>query len=406
MNKLTRKLKALLAFSTAFALLGSCSEDEDNTKIEQSKIEISSLSIGEEGKLIAHAGEDLEISGVIKSEVELKEATLSIEPKQEGAWKVQDKLDLAESKTQNKTWELSKKIAVPEDAAEGEYLLKISILDVNGGKVEKIETIKVGKDAEHNHDHEQEWSKVEITFTQGHAHGELTATKGYFHGNSSPEEVKYLKAQQKLVFYNKDGNIEADQANQPIRWKAMANGQPNSALYGIRIMYFNEKGENINNEVAELHQHFFLAKNLRKNQNAPQDYQIPSDDSFIRFIYRDTTKDELEYKGNLRSENDPVGLKGVFEASVPYVDFDLRIILAHFVVAEERQKGHPFNKMPLDVAQKEAEFTIPVRVYTKIGSGNEDVKKEFGITDQDIENDEDILVSIDPEGPYGSPVLM
>ncbi|MDO4783209.1 MAG: DUF4625 domain-containing protein [Capnocytophaga felis] len=408
MSTFYKQLKNALVVVLLATGFVACDKDEKEILPEPA---IEAVEIGEGNSKEVSVGQDLHIEAKVTAVTTIKEVRVTIKS-EEGASSFEVNQDYP--KLVGKTsGDIHSHFNVPQEAKTGKYVVSIQLTDNLGRKKEHKESLTVV--AAKETPSAVKWHKMEIAFITGHSHG-LTATSGYFHGNPEIKEVKYLKPTQKFVFENKEGKIVASTENTPIRWQARADDekQKGSALYGIKIVYYDAQGNRINEQFATgSHQHFFLVEDVTKNINAPADKQLPQADKVLSFLYRDTNPESQDYNRrnpNLRDVNDPVGLKGVFEAEEAYINFNLRIVLARFTNENPKLvngKTRVFNQLPVS-AQVDTDVKIPVHIYTKHGSREylKEAATEFSTTEEQIDADEDIIVEVDPHGPEGSPVYM
>ena len=240
---------------------------------------------------------------------------------------------------------------------------------------------------------ELKWSKVEFRFTEGHSHG-------YFHGSPEYPGVKYLKSVQKFFFENKNGQI-VPSADNPAALSVMS-ADGGLSLYGLEIFYYNEKGERINSvlasdEAAKQYQHFFLMENIVAISGGT----VVPDNEIMTYKYRDTNPENKyiykSYKGEADAKLRPerIGLKGFFDVKKPYLNFDLRIVLAKF---EQKPNGLEFDKLPTASFDKKLDIKIPVHIYTdRINEDSlvRDAAREFGVSEAEIEADIDAKLTSD-----------
>lgn len=252
-----------------------------------------------------------------------------------------------------------------------------------------------------------EWSKVELQFIEGHAHGMPTSTGGgYFHGNPAVDEIVHTNPVQTLVFENKNGVAVPSPNNKPVRWQGISvvDGKPDPAtsLYGLKIIYYDKNGEIINEEFEKDNfQHFFTYSNLEKNINAPKDLVLPQEKSVLNYIYRDTAplnfmpQNGREVAQNLSKKS--VGLKGVFHPTEygKFVNFTLNIIL----VKRDNEEIIPFNNPPQ--RGRLLTLNLPVHIFNDTRENEdqyyENAAKEYGVSAEVIMNEDDIKVEFDPE---------
>ena len=233
------------------------------------------------------------------------------------------------------------------------------------------------------------WSKVEFRFTEGHSHG-------YFHGSPEYPGVKYLKTVQKFFFENKDGQI-VPSADNPRALRVMS-ADGGMSLYGLEIIYYNEKGERINSilasdEAAKQYQHFFLMENIATVSGGAE---VPSKE-IMTYRYRDTNpEDRYIYKSyggvaDAKIRPEKIGLKGFFEVKKPYINFDLRVILAQF---SQKSDDLEYDKLPFN----KLDIKIPVHIYTDRINENSlttDAAREFGVSEAEIEADINTILTSD-----------
>ncbi|MFK8297524.1 DUF4625 domain-containing protein [Capnocytophaga cynodegmi] len=408
MNTFYKTLKATFLVALFTTVFVACDKDEKEI-IPEPKIE--EIEIGEGNVKEITVGKDLHIEAKVTAVATIKEAKVTIKA-EEGTsdFEVNQVYDKLVGKTSG---EIHSHFDVPLTAKVGKYAVSIVVTDnLNRTKThQEVITVKAKEETPMV----VKWHKMEISFIEGHSHGKVTSTKGYFHGNPEIPEVKYLKPVQKIVFENKDGKIVASEDNKPLRWQSrVAGAEVGTSLYGIRIVYFDAEGNRINERFAtDHHQHFFLVEDITKNINAAADKVLPEANQVLSFVYRDTQLDSEDYKPkapNLRDVKDPIGLKGVFEPEVSHINFNLRIVLAHFTGENPKLingEVRTFNQLPVSI-EKETDVLVPVRIYTQRASKKylDEAAKEFGVTKADIEADEDIILEVDPHGEGASPVYM
>ncbi len=231
----------------------------------------------------------------------------------------------------------------------------------------------------------EEWAKVVFTFREGHLHGKT------FHGSPFSDAIPHLKSKQEYAFVvDAKGNVKPEN-NTPIR-------MVKDSHYALEITYYNKKGEVINGEfttkeMAPIHQHFFISKDVKDINTGAA---ITNTDN-LDYTYRDTDPWNEPFnreKNNLRGEKDPIGLKGYFFAKGAYQTFDLNIILVHVVKGNKLDTNgnpYPFNQPSVRLlATQDLNLKVPVRIYTKHAESDaelqqyyKDIAKEFGITVQE-----------------------
>lgn len=272
------------------------------------------------------------------------------------------------------------------------------------------------------------WSRLEVRFTKGHSHG-------YFHGNPD-YPVKYLKTVQHFYFNNVNG-VPTPDANNPtaIRWEGTdvipeehhneAGGEHHDdedededhhhhsnagvSLYGVELIFYDKNGNRVNTqlttgEAAKRYQFFFIANNFVA---VASNTTVPTQAEALNYKYRDTNPEDLYIKGGAGIDKNPnapkgvlrqeqIGLKGFFEVKRTYINFDLQIVLGIFATkpADLAYNTVPNNKI-LDVK-------IPIHIYTDIlkeGNLVEDAMREFGVSKEEIEKDQDDILhsNLSPE---------
>ena len=232
---------------------------------------------------------------------------------------------------------------------------------------------------------ELKWSKVEFRFTEGHSHG-------YFHGSPEYPGVKYLKSVQKFFFENKNGQI-VPSADNPAALSVMS-ADGGLSLYGLEIFYYNEKGERINSalasdEAAKQYQHFFLMENIVAISGGT----VVPNKEIMTYKYRDTNpENKYIYKSfggqrDAKIRPEKIGLKGFFDVKKPYLNFDLRIVLAQF---SQKPDNLEYDKLSSASFDKKLDIKIPIHIYTdRINEDSliEDAMREFGVTEAEIKAD-------------------
>lgn len=240
----------------------------------------------------------------------------------------------------------------------------------------------------------EEWGKVTFTFTKGHLHGSL------FHGDPINPETKYFVSKQEISFeVDEKGNV-VPSTTEPIRFIKDVH-------YGLEITYYNKNGERMNSEftnaeMAPIHQHFFLNKNVKDlltNKDLGNHLDI------FKYSYRDTDpEDQMFYispNAKLRPKNDPIGLKGYFYITDKYKTFDLNILLVHVVKGtklDDNGNPYPFDKPSKRIlGTQDLNIKIPVKIYTEHPGGSDaevdkfikDIAREFNITEEEAYDDWD-----------------
>lgn len=261
------------------------------------------------------------------------------------------------------------------------------------------------------------WSKLEVRFTKGHSHG-------YFHGNPD-YPVKYLKTVQRFYFENKNG-VVTPAADNPtaIRWEGTNvveedhhdegedeqdhhSHQHNAgvSLYGIELIFYDKNGKRVNSQLStgdapNHYQFFFKADNFVA---VAGNTAVPTQAEALDYKYRDTNPEELYIKGGKnidKNQNAPkgvlreekIGLKGFFEVKRTYVNFDLNIVLGYF---NTKPADLTYNTLP---DNKKLDIKIPIHIYTDILKEDkqlEDAIREFGATKEEVEKDQNDILSSD-----------
>ena len=267
------------------------------------------------------------------------------------------------------------------------------------------------------------WSKLEVRFTKGHSHG-------YFHGNPD-YPVKYLKTVQHFYFNNVNG-VPTPDANNPtaIRWEGTdvipeehhneAGGEHHDdedeeehhhhsnagvSLYGVELIFYDKNGNRVNTqlttgEAAKRYQFFFIANNFVA---VASNTTVPTQAEALNYKYRDTNPEDLYIKGGAGIDKNPnapkgvlrqeqIGLKGFFEVKRTYINFDLRIVLGYF---SSKPADLAYNTVPNN---KILDVKIPIHIYTDIlkeGNLVEDAVREFGVSEKEIQKDQDDIIASD-----------
>ena len=263
------------------------------------------------------------------------------------------------------------------------------------------------------------WSKLEVRFTKGHSHG-------YFHGNPD-YPVKYLKTVQHFYFNNVNG-VPTPDANNPtaIRWEGTDvipedhhddedeeehhhHSNAGVSLYGVELIFYDKNGNRVNTqlttgEAAKRYQFFFIANNFVA---VASNTTVPTQAEALNYKYRDTNPEDLYIKGGAGIDKNPnapkgvlrqeqIGLKGFFEVKRTYINFDLRIVLGYF---SSKPADLAYNTVPNN---KILDVKIPIHIYTDILKEDkllEDAMREFGVSQEEIEKDQDDILhsNLSPE---------
>uniref|UniRef100_UPI0039A4D941 hypothetical protein n=1 Tax=Ornithobacterium rhinotracheale TaxID=28251 RepID=UPI0039A4D941 len=259
-----------------------------------------------------------------------------------------------------------------------------------------------------------EWSKVEITFKEGHLHG------ASFHGDPDyPETIKFFRREQKISFTQDEKGNVVPSTDKPILFLA-------GNSYAVLINYYNKAGELMNSDFVKdgmdkIHQHFFYLTNIKPTHGN----KAISADDLMTYTYRDSDTPINEGKPELKKRTwdsnnpnayDPIGLKGYFTVPKdhPYYTFDLKILLAHFKVENKLNKNnknepYAYNDKPAPgIYDSDLYVSIPVDIYSSINfQETEELKenvffpdaaKAYGISVEDIKKDYDLIFELDPEG--------
>ena len=166
------------------------------------------------------------------------------------------------------------------------------------------------------------------------------------------------------------------------------------SLYGLEIFYYNEKGERINSvlasdEAAKQYQHFFLMENIVAISGGT----VVPNKEIMTYKYRDTNPENKYIFKSFGGQRDAkirpekIGLKGFFDVKKPYLNFDLRIVLAQFT---QKSDNLEYDKLPSASFDKKLDIKIPVHIYTdRINEDSliEDAAREFGVSEAEIKAD-------------------
>lgn len=235
-------------------------------------------------------------------------------------------------------------------------------------------------------------SKITVIIKEGHLHGTD------FHANP---ESQFFKTSQQITFaYNAEGNLTPDSSSPVL----LMQGKD----YSLEILYYNQEGKQMNGEfvtpeMAKVHQHFFISKNIKSLSGTA----ITKSDN-ISYTYRDTDPWNVMYspinrnakRVSLRNPNDPIGLKGYFKVNDSHQTFDLNVILVHVIAGsklDDNGKPYPFNA-PSERLSTEISFHIPMKIYTAYPKNDSefpkfisDIANEFGVSEQEAKNQFDNL---------------
>lgn len=247
-------------------------------------------------------------------------------------------------------------------------------------------------------------ARMEITLFRTHFHGMAPhvsgGTKGVKHGAS--EQTMVLELQQGKGFViNKEkgvsrfvvtGNLggglyepagtypsPVDPAKRTWTDDTFRPEKYNAGYtqYGMIIKYFNNAGEEITGQFAtggqeKIHQHFFIAKNIRWMKNATdRTAELKSGYEYLYYYYFDTDPwDKLIREGaRYTGISNPIGLKGYLEFYQPETSFDLNILLLHARGSKYNSstgKPSPFTGPTPGQRQKDdfdINITVPVVIY-------------------------------------------
>lgn len=177
--------------------------------------------------------------------------------------------------------------------------------------------------------------KMVITLEEAHL-----STVEQFDQAPKVTDLKYSGKKQILQYSSGGGHqfkIEATSPNQRLEVKTIKEDA--TLVYLMRIEYFNNKGESMNNQFYDngqdkIHQHFFSSYT-----NAGATNIIIKDKSRLTYDYRYAdTKPFSDDKGEYIGQSNPLGFKGIFrflKAATP----DLRIELLHAVQSKYSKDG-------------------------------------------------------------------
>jgi len=236
------------------------------------------------------------------------------------------------------------------------------------------------------------------------------------------EPVKYLKTVQHFYFDNING-VPTPAANNPtaIRWEGTDvvveehhddededegyhSHQHNAgvSLYGIELIFYDKNGKRVNAQLStgknpDRYQFFFIADNFAA---VASNTTVPTQAEALDYKYRDTNPEELYIKGGSFDKNpnapkgvlrqEQIGLKGFFEVKRTYINFDLRIVLGLFA---SKPANLTYNTVP---ANKVLDVKIPIHIYTDLLREDktvEDAVREFGVSKEEIEKDQNDILS-------------
>ena len=234
--------------------------------------------------------------------------------------------------------------------------------------------------------------------------------------------MKYLKTVQHFYFDNING-VPTPAANNPtaIRWEGTDvvveehhddededegyhSHQHNAgvSLYGIELIFYDKNGKRVNAQLStgknpDRYQFFFIADNFAA---VASNTTVPTQAEALDYKYRDTNPEELYIKGGSFDKNpnapkgvlrqEQIGLKGFFEVKRTYINFDLRIVLGLFA---SKPANLTYNTVP---ANKVLDVKIPIHIYTDLLREDktvEDAVREFGVSKEEIEKDQNDILS-------------
>lgn len=213
--------------------------------------------------------------------------------------------------------------------------------------------------------------KAVLTMASGHFHGVK------FHQNADPVGAKYMKAVQTITFIYTEGKGWVPEAGSETMFRILSGTKESIAAYGLWIRYYNKQGEDITGQFIEnnqdqIHQHFFIPKDVKPvtaiGGVAQADDNDPS--TIFEYTYMDTTpwNKTLKDEGTeLTGSKNPIGFKGYFNFLKDRKNLTLRIKLMHARTSKFKDgKASPYyapSNAQLAGDHWDVEIDIPVLVY-------------------------------------------
>lgn len=257
---------------------------------------------------------------------------------------------------------------------------------------------------------------VELILFECHFHGKKA------HATPNTPGVKYLKKEQKMVitsvpgkgfqiqkdkgvekFLVMGGVIDAYKKNiiDPALRKdtddtfSPDNNKGTYKQYALEIHFYDKKGEEITGQFAtngqeKIHQHFFHAKDIAPLKGFEKPEKYPENFNFMYYNYFDTTPwDKTMNTGaKYTGISNPIGLKGYFEFYVPYVTFDLNIMLMHAYTSKyDTKDGKPTPFYGPTKEQKgKSVFDLNFKVPVVVWGTSSDIVEAEDLTEEQLKN--------------------
>lgn len=213
--------------------------------------------------------------------------------------------------------------------------------------------------------------KAVLTLVSGHFHGVK------FHQDADPEGAKYMKAVQTITFVYTEDKGWAPEAGSETTFRLTSGTKKTVSAYGLWIRYYNKDGEDITGQFIEnnqdqIHQHFFIPKNVQPITEiggiAQADDNEPT--ALFDYTYMDTTpwNKTLRDEGTkLTGKENPIGFKGYFNFLKDRKSLTLRIKLMHARTSKFKNgKPSPYYKpsnAQLIGDHWDVEIDIPLIIY-------------------------------------------
>lgn len=233
-----------------------------------------------------------------------------------------------------------------------------------------------------------DWYKVVYRFTEGEK-VDAPRGKANFVGYKNDNSLLF-KTVQEYTFISTENGLEIPN-KEPIK---LIEGKS----YSLEAFYYNKDNKVMNHEfttaeMAPIHQHFFIPKNIESIKSG---IEKGEKHNLISYEYRDTNPDNkyIESSGvAIRKEKNPIGLKGYFTVDKAYQSFDLKIVLVHVIRGsklDDNGNPYPFYQPSLRVlGTTDLNVKVPMRIITSVNSDDykKEVATEYNITEDQVATD-------------------
>lgn len=231
----------------------------------------------------------------------------------------------------------------------------------------------------------EDWYKVVYKFTEGEK-VDAPRNKANFIGYKNDNGLLF-KTVQEYTFISTENGLEIPNKS-PIK---LIEGKS----YGIEAFYYNKDNKVMNHEfttaeMAPIHQHFFIPKNIKSIKLG---VEKGKKHNLISYVYRDTNPDNkyIESSGVvIRNVKNPIGLKGYFTVNKAYQSFDLNVVLVHVIRGsklDDNGNPYPFYKPSLRVlGATDLNVKIPMKIISSVSADDfkKEVAKEYNITEEQV----------------------